>query len=163
MINQARLRELLHYDPATGHFTWLVQPNGRVTLGSRAGTRSARRGCREIKVDGELYQAGRLAFLWMTGHWPTEMIDHANHDRDDNRWSNLREADRSHNAANQRRWRDKTWNLPKGVYSKGDRYYARIKVGQQSVHLGGFSTAEDAHLAYLHAADTFYGDFACAG
>jgi hypothetical protein len=161
MFGQDRLRELLRYDPKTGLFSWRVQSNGRVPAGTRAGT-PKRRGNLEIKIDGKLYQASRLAFFYMTGQWPAADIDHINGNPTDNRWANLREATRGQNAANARRWRNKA--LPKGVYCKKDssRYYARITVEDTTMHLGSFATADEAADAYFDAAKRFFGDFARA-
>lgn len=46
------------------------------------------------------YRSGRLAFLYMTGHWPEWDVDHKNRKRGDDRWKNLREATRSQNLRN---------------------------------------------------------------
>ena len=85
-----RLREILHYDPESGELRWLISPRYRVNIGALAGVLNSR-GYRVIKIGGRMYVAHRLAFLWMEGRWPMEEIDHANGDKTDNRWSNLRE------------------------------------------------------------------------
>jgi hypothetical protein len=158
-ISQARLHELLRYDPRTGWFTWRVQLNGRVPAGTRAGT-IKKRGNREIKIDGRLYQSGRLAFLYVMGFWPDPEIDHRNGDATDDRWSNLREATRTGNMRN--RGRFKTKDTPKGVsWHRGiGQYTARITVNYQTIALGTFDTAEEAAAAYADAAEKYFGKFA---
>jgi len=100
MLTQARLKELLHYDPKTGEFTWLVdRTNGR-KAGDAAG--SLREGYRTIGVDGTQYYSHRLAVLYMTGAWPDAglHVDHINREKHDNRWENLRVVSRSKNMRN---------------------------------------------------------------
>ena len=46
---------------------------------------------RLIRIDGRLYFAGRLAWLYMKGTWPKQRINCINGDRSDIRWANLRE------------------------------------------------------------------------
>jgi hypothetical protein len=38
----------------------------------------------------------------MTGDWPSEQVDHVNHNTADNRWANLRPATRSENNINRK-------------------------------------------------------------
>jgi hypothetical protein len=73
MLTVTRLREVLHYDPITGIFTWLVSLSNHVgkVAGSLDGTGRVR-----IRVDGREYGAHRLAWLYMTGNWPVNEIDH---------------------------------------------------------------------------------------
>jgi hypothetical protein len=96
-LTQARLKELLHYDPESGAITWASRPSSRVKVGMLAGKVHPTQGYRQVRADKSLYYAHRLAWLYMTGEWPAADVDHINHVRDDNRWSNLRGATRSQN------------------------------------------------------------------
>jgi hypothetical protein len=162
-LDQERLRELLHYDPETGVFTWLVAPNRRIRVGQQAGTAWEGRGVSyiDIKIDGQRYRAHRLAWLYMTGEWPPDETDHRDCDGLDNRWPNLREATSTQNKANTRRRRDNTSGFKGVTFNKRDRrFQARIKAGDRERHLGCFDTAEEAYAAYCAAAKEHFGEFA---
>lgn len=160
MLTADRLRELLGYDPATGKFIWRVNLRGRwARKGAIAGTLRAD-GRRQICLDQIIYLTGPLAFLWMTGRRPTKLIDHINLDRDDDRWSNLREANHSQNGANSR---DRPSGTPfKGVTWDRERqkYQGRIKINYRNLFLGRFDTPQAAHAAYVAAAKQQFGEFA---
>jgi HNH endonuclease len=47
-----------------------------------------------------MYRAGRLAWLYMTGEWPKNQIDHINRDKADNRFCNLRDVTQTENMRN---------------------------------------------------------------
>lgn len=154
------LRKILHYDPETGIFTWLVTKPGSACIGSRAGAIHSN-GYRRIRISQRLYLAHRLAWFYMTTGWPPN-LDHRNVDPDDNRWSNLRVAvSRSHNSANRRRQSNNTSGF-KGVYKARARWRARIDVGGKRMNLGTFDTPEEAHAAYFNAASLYFGEFARA-
>jgi len=161
MITAERLREALNYDPETGVFTWRID-TGRYPPGMVAGTLRSD-GYRYIKVDGRGYLAHRLAWLHTTGTWPAQQIDHRDGDRANNRLGNLREATNAQNAANSRLNAGKL--LPKGVFYRASsgRYLANIRHGGKLRHLGTFTTAEQAHRAYQHAANMLHGEFARTG
>lgn len=105
-----------------------------------------------LHVRGRSYRAHHVAWALTYGEWP-EMIDHINGDRADNRIANLRKATCMQNSHNQRKaHRDSAHGLL-GVdlnKSKG-RFRARIQVAGKRVTLGGFGSAEEAHLAYVAA------------
>lgn len=98
-LTAQRLRELLNYDPETGHFKWRVTRVG-CGAGKIAGCVDKGTGYIVIKIDRQLHRAHRLAFLWMVGNWPADTIDHRNLQRSDNRWVNLREATMKQNQEN---------------------------------------------------------------
>jgi DNA-directed RNA polymerase specialized sigma24 family protein len=109
-LTAARLRELLDYDPITGVFTWRSRPSRY----------------RFIEIDGWTYKASRLAWLWMTGSWPKGQIDHANLKKDDDRWTNLREApSQSAQSANRGRLRKNKAMLRLRELGFGTRWIAR--------------------------------------
>lgn len=157
-IDARRLREVLSYDPETGEFFWLVGIKG-VCAGDRAGGLSRSRGYWRIQLDGQRHTAHRLAWLYMTGEWPRDQIDHINGIRTDNRFANLREATNAQNGANSSK-RENTTSKYKGVDRRGKRWRAQIRSGGKKYCLGMFDTPEEAYAAYCAAARKFHGEFA---
>lgn len=103
MITQEQLKQILHYNPETGVFTWLVS-RGKAAQGCVAG-HNCFKNTKEytvIGVNSRIERAHRLAFLYMEGRWPNEIIDHINGDGTDNRWCNLREVTQKTNCRNMR-------------------------------------------------------------
>ena len=150
------LFEWLHYDPDTGVFTWLKSRGSRACAGTRAG-RQRPDGYRTIKFAGKDYLEQRLAVLYMTGAWPTDLIDHKSRRPSDNRWENLRPATYSQNHAN-RCVRVDSASGVKGVYRrKSGRWFAQVGWKR----LGGFDSCELASAAVAAEALRVYGEFAC--
>jgi hypothetical protein len=106
--------------------------------------------------------AHRLAWLYMTGEWPTDIIDHKNRNGLNNRWDNLREADQELNLANASVQKNNKAKL-KGVRTQAGAFTARIVFRKRYHYLGRFKTAEEAHAAYVAKARELAGDFHCAG
>ena len=162
MITAADIRKILSYDAATGHFTWRL-PRPKICVGTRAGGRH-HRGYRHIEIDGRGYAEHRLAWLYVTGSWPKDQLDHINRERDDNRFENLREASNAQNRANSKQANRTGF---KGVsYMPRLRekpYGAQITVDRKARWLGSYATAEEAHQAYLKAAKEVFGVFAHGG
>lgn len=154
-----QVREILSYNPETGIFRWKVSKGRRVRVGDQAGC--CYTGYVIIRLNGWNYRAHRLAYLVMTGNWPTMALDHRNRDRLDNRWSNLRLATDSQNAANSVGMGNKNALGLKGVRKHRDGgFYASIRVNKRAIHLGRFLNPEAAHDAYKAAAERYFGEFA---
>jgi hypothetical protein len=162
MITQQRLRELLNYDPATGDFTWIDYAAARQTRGAPAGCPNEY-GYRLIRLDGRIYRAHRLAWLYVHGHFPVGLLDHRDTDPSNNRFDNLRAATHSLNKANRKAPRSNTSGF-KGVGKiKGSsRWAARITIDGKQKHIGMFDTPELASAAYFDAAREAFGEFARA-
>jgi hypothetical protein len=156
-LTQARLKELLRYDPETGVFTWLITRSRRARRGSVAGSLHVS-GYIHIIVDGCAYKAHRLAWLYVHGVWPDE-IDHINCIKDDNAFSNLREVSRLQNMKNIRRFTTNKSGF-KGVGFHGGKWRARITCDRKPMFLGHFDTPEMAFAAYCAAARRVHGEFA---
>lgn len=157
-LSQERLQEVLHYSMQTGVFTWKIVPRQKpYLLGKEAGCLSPA-GYKMIRVDGELYRAHRLAWLYVYGRWPAD-VDHANGDKADNRLSNLRECTMSQNIANARRRRDNT-SGHKGVWRENSSWTAEIWHKGKKHRVGVFKSLEQAVSARAEAAARLFGEFA---
>ena len=160
LITAERLRELLHYDPETGIFRRLAVPTNRVKSCDIAGTPDDK-GYLLIKIDLRMYKAHRLAWLYMTGAWPEDKIDHIDLDKANNRFVNLREATDSQNEANKRMLRNNTSGYRGVSWHKRDKkWIAQIWVAGKKRHLGYSDCPAAAHFAYIVAADMAFGEFA---
>ena len=154
-LTVSRVREVLHYDPKTGVFTWQKQTGPRATIGAPAGTINVR-GYFEISVDGKKYASHRLAWLYSQGTWPQGEIDHINGLRTDNRLLNLRDVSRPENMQNRVKANRTNSNGLLGVSVHGKKWRARIQAGQKVIRLGTYDTAEAAQQAYLQAKRQFH-------
>lgn len=150
-LTAARLRELLHYDPQSGVFTWRVA-RGCVRAGQMAGS-PMKSGYVHFCIDGKFYYAHRLAWLYVHGVWPTGgFVDHRNHNKSDNRIDNLRDATKSVNGENRRVAQKNSHSRLMGAFLAHDgQFTSKIVVRGVRHYLGRFKTAEEAHARYVEA------------
>lgn len=91
LITQQELKRVLHYEPATGVLTWLRPSKYKPQLiGTVAGAVSTG-GYIDVHIGDRKYKGHYLAWLYVTGEWPSANILHINGDCGDNRFCNLRE------------------------------------------------------------------------
>ncbi|MNV62702.1 hypothetical protein D3C71_1552600 [compost metagenome] len=144
-----RVHELLHYDPATGLFTWRVDRR-RARAGDVAGAIRGL-GYLAISIDGVQFYAHRLAFLMMNGMWPSRSVDHIDGRKTNNAWVNLRDVSHAVNMQNQHRARVVNSTGLLGAARCREKFKAEITVNGVFRHLGVFQTPGEAHAAYLAA------------
>jgi hypothetical protein len=155
-LTQARLKELLHYDPDTGIFTWIKKSKKSIPIGSIAGAKH-NQGYRALCIDYKRYLAHRIAWLYVFGEMPLGFIDHINRNRSDNRISNLRVVNRSENQQNRKIGANNTSGVS-GVYwhEQRKKWHARIFICGTGRSLGLFQTIEEAKTARQKAEREFY-------
>src|SRR6266849_5465532 len=154
MLTQERLKYLLLYEPDCGEWYWISSPSPSVRIGQEAGHRRED-GYLRISVDGTLYYAGPLAWLYMTGEWPKEQIDHENQNRHDYRWSNLREATWGQNMAN----RSLPFNNTTG-YRGISLFQGKWEVRVNTIYFGRYDDLEEAIEVRDSKALELQGEFA---
>lgn len=153
MLTQCELKEVLDYNPDTGVFTW-IKRNGNVAGSKNKG------GYICITVKLKKYQAHRLAYLYMTGNFPENFIDHINHIPYDNRWSNLRAATNSQNQANAKKPINNKSGYKGVCWSKTNkRWCAVIVYMKKKMHLGYYTTPQEASEAYKKKSIELNGEF----
>ena len=157
------LRKLLRYDPDTGLLFWRERSPGYFNA---TATRSAERTCNNwnaryankealIAINSEGYKQGyifsvahkahRVIWALSMGVHPSDEIDHINHNRADNRLTNLRDVSRAGNAKNKKMASNNTSGHT-GVYhaTGGVKWVAIIGVKNKLRHLGTFEFITDA-------------------
>lgn len=155
-LTQARVKELLHYNPDTGVFTWIKKSKKSIPIGAIAGSRH-NQGYSSLRIDYKRYLAHRIAWLYVFGEMPVGFVDHINRDRSDNRISNLRIVTRSENQQNHKLRKDNTSGFS-GISRdrRSGKWHARIWINGKSSNVGLFQTIGEAIDARQKAEKKFY-------
>lgn len=160
ILTQARLKELLRYDPDTGVFTWRVARTAGIKAGDVAGALN-NEGYRILTLGKRQYKAHRVAWFYVTGAWPPHVIDHINQNASDNRFCNLRLATTAQNGMNRRLdARNSTGVTGVSWCLNSKKWRADIGEAGRLVRLGRFDTLIDAVAARkraerMHSAATY--------
>lgn len=153
------MKQELKYDPDTGHFYWIVAKGSR-SLSEPIGHRNTDEYLK-VRYQGKGYLLHRLAFAFMGKDVPW-CVDHINGDKKDNRWCNLRGATYPQNTVNSNLRSDNTQNYRGIVNHKqcnGWTAQGSDENGKR-VHLGVFTSKDEAALAYNYHAKKVYGPYA---
>ena len=156
-LTQERLKELLHYDRDTGDFTWAVGRRG-VRKGAIAGSYQTKLGgtYRIIKVEWVNYKAHRLAWLYVYGTFPPELIDHHDGDGTNNRILNLHCCNHSQNSRNQKMPKNnKSGCIGVSWGRTSKKWKALISDKKKRIYLGVYADIDDAIKA-RHDAEVKY-------
>jgi len=139
-ISQVELQSILDYDPLTGKLTW-INPKftNHIKDGDEAGTITVY-GYRIIIIDKVKYQAHRLVWLYVYGVEP-KYIDHRDHDRDNNRLSNLRSVSWQENRENLSMYKSNKSGHMCIHYEKSRSKYA---VAVKGKYIGRYKTIDEA-------------------
>ena len=151
-LTSEEVRRLMRYDPETGEFAALVA-RGSLRVGDSLGGFDDE-GRRIITIDNVRYGAHRLAWLYMTGAWPSGEIDHRDTNPSNNVWSNLRDVTPVVNKQNKRRAQSgKLYSPLLGAQwcKQARKWKSSIRVAGRTRHLGFFASDQEAAAAYVLA------------
>lgn len=144
-ITQKNLCSVFNYDRDTGELT-----HKHTTLSGMEGdsaTFSHSRGYLSTVIGGKQYLAHRIIYMMLTGTWP-DHIDHINHNKQDNRWVNLRSVSQSDNNRNVPKSRNNSTGVTGvSLHKPTGRYRAYFSRNSVPTHLGLFDSIEEARLA----------------
>lgn len=155
MLTQQRLRQLFDYDPLIGVFM-RRESQRKDRIGKPAGTPNSK-GHIQIRVDGPLYMAHRLAWLYVYGEFPTLQLDHFDGDKSNNRIGNLRPSTNKQNGENRTMSRKNTSGHRGVSFDKQHgKFKAYICHEMTLRHIGLYETAEEAGAAAKAARDALF-------
>jgi hypothetical protein len=158
IINQEYLKSRFNYNPETGEFVCIKSFHKRF-IGKKVGSFDSK-GYLRLNLHGKFYFIHRLAWLYMTGSWPEEMIDHIDHNQSNNKWNNLRQANRSQNMMNGIKHKDNKSGI-KGVnwHSSVGMWRAKIQYNGKEIDLGHYDSKEAAARAYANAVVWYHNEY----
>jgi hypothetical protein len=137
-LTQEIVRKLLHYDPETGLLFW--RKNSKLAFNTLT-----QKGYLKGQLYKRTYFSHRIIWLWMTGNWPNEQIDHINHNRKDNRFLNLREVTNKENHKNRKiNPRNKTGINGVSWCKRENKWRVQVRNMNKNIHIGYFDTKEEA-------------------
>ena len=161
-VLQLRLKHLFTYDPLSGLFTRNVSIRSSNAKAGMVAGGLTYEGYVVIRVDGIKYKAHRLVWLYMTGEWPTLMVDHRDTNKSNNAWANLRLADNSLNKMNAGAQANNALGLKNIHVLKNGKF--RVSVGKNKTYLQKtLHTLEMAQLCANQFREQLHGDFARHG
>lgn len=148
-LTQKELKNQLLYEEGTGIFK-------RIRTRKVAGSKDSK-GYTQIKVNGKLFFAHRLAWLYVHGHWPDGHIDHVDRDPQNNSIGNLRVCTHAQNHQNTGRRADNTSGHTGVSFIKNSgKWLAYINTNGIRHRVGLFIAKEDAVAARECAKKTFH-------
>ena len=158
IITAGEARDWFTYNPETGVICNRIQRHrSSKAPGVPLGFLNCK-GYLVLAIRGKKVRAHRLAFLIHLGRWPEGEVDHADGDRTNNCWSNLRECSRTENNRNVGMPRTNT-SGHRGVDRQKQKWRARMRVNGRKAFLGLFETPEEASAAYEAKAKQVRGRF----
>lgn len=155
-MTQEELKQILDYDPETGLFRWKIKPSKKINIGDVAGALRPD-GYIQIRINKKDYSAHRLAWLYVTGDWPVNTVDHINRIRNDNQISNLRDITNQEQQFHKGNDKRNTSGYKGASWSKQNKKWrAAIGVNGKIIYLGLFNTKEAASEAYQEAKEKYH-------
>lgn len=167
------LHECFDYNPLTGELHWKDRPDEHFSHLSGRGSRMWQNrfpgtlagkldssGARQVVINHQAHLAHRIIWKFMTGDDPNGEIDHINRISGDNRWANLRLADRVTQGWNKGARKDSLIGK-RGVQLRNGRYGVRVRIDGKVRRLGSFATLEEAIIVREAADRKLHGEFFC--
>jgi|694.fasta_scaffold28737_8 hypothetical protein len=161
-LTQEYLKSILDYNLDTGIFTWKVSKANRTKVGDVAGW--SYNGYREIEINNKAYKAHRLAWLYVYGEMPKNLVDHIDGNRSNNKISNLREATYQENSENYKTPKtNKSGVKNVSWYKSLNKWVVSISIRKTKKTVGYYDDLELAELVAIEARNKYRGEFANHG
>tara|TARA_R110001632_G_scaffold194731_1_gene316180 strand:+ start:270 stop:815 length:546 start_codon:yes stop_codon:yes gene_type:complete len=154
-----RAKEVLNYNEQTGIFVRFIKSRNTY---EEAGVINGS-GYRQISIsvngNRKILRAHRLAWFMAYGELPN-IIDHIDHNKLNNRISNLRSCTHQQNKFNQGKYSNNTSGF-KGVSFRkpNKKWMAQIAQDGKIIYLGSFNCPQEASRAYEAKARELFGDY----
>lgn len=158
-ITQKQLQEIFTYKDGCLYWKTIHSNKNISQIGKMAGhTRKSKYVA--IKVNGEIYLAHRLIYLYHFGYFPV-VLDHIDGNPSNNHIENLREATHAQNLLNAKLRSDSS-SGSKNVswHKRRNKWYVQMQVYGKAKSFGYYEDIELAELVATMAREKYHGVFA---
>lgn len=152
-FTQSGLLSVFNYNEQTGEITHNL--NTRRCIRGALATHKHTEGYLQLTIGGKDYLAHRVIWFMKTGIWP-DQIDHQDHDRSNNIWTNLSDVIHRKNQMNMSLKSNNSSGVNGVRILPSKRYCAFIMVQGKQISLGTYDTLDEAKSA-RQSADIKYG------
>lgn len=90
-LTEEILHRLFIYNEVSGELRWRDKINSNQSPNQRAGRINSGRKYRDVSIGGKRYKEADIIWLYQTGEWPKELIEHKDNNTLNNSWNNLKE------------------------------------------------------------------------
>jgi hypothetical protein len=156
MLIQETVKHLFDYKD--GVLYWKESRKGGCSKGDAASAIRGRYGV--VGINGVYYSTHRVIFLYHHGYLP-DRVDHRDGNPFNNRIENLRECTHSENMRNRKINKNNKSGCKGVTWDKEEsKWRVRLSLDGKRIHLGRFSSYEEAEAAANNARDFYHGEFA---
>lgn len=156
-LSLQEIKERLAYNPNTGMFMWVMRFNNKHSLRVPFSGTINGSGYLYVTVGGICYRANRLAWALHYGNWPTNLIDHEDGDKTNNKINNLRDVTNTVNMCNSKKnSRNTSGAMGIDWRARTSAYRVRISVNGKRIILGEYRNLDEA-IAVRKEAEKKYG------
>lgn len=151
-----------YFEIRNGKLYWKTKPSAGVKIGDAAGC-VFNNGYLLTKLKGKSFLNHRLIFLMVNGFLP-DIVDHIDGNTLNNLPHNLREATKSQNLYNCKKYSNNTSGI-KGISldKKTGKWLVNISSKNKQYYFGEYEDIELAELVVQEAREKLHGIFACNG
>ena len=152
---QKRLKELFNYNIKSGFVTRIKSASNNAQKGSVLNTRN-NKGYISVRVDYVTYSLHRLIFIYMGHGIELKYVDHINHNKLDNSWSNLRLTCAKGNGRNQSKSKSNSSGFTGVCWHKASRKWdVSARINGKLIHFGLYNCFIDAISERIRVNNTF--------
>ena len=142
-MQHSTARDLFDYNAETGELIHKHGPRKGQVVGCLNYA-----GYRITLVAKKNFRVPRLIWLWVTGELPAHTIDHIDRNRDNNRWSNLRDVPKEQQTLNKGTPTNNKSGFRGVSLRPSGRYEASYQYRGKRTYFGMYDTAIEASKAY---------------
>ena len=160
-VDQNLLHQIFEY--CNGELYWKIKPSRITNIGDVAGTEKSSSGYKSVRIMNGHFLIHRMIFLYHHGYLP-EFVDHIDGNVFNNKIENLREATKSQNLHNSKKYKNNTSGV-KGVSwnKKEKKWSARIWKNNKTYYLGFYCDLKEAEKVVNEFRQKIHGEFANIG